>query len=125
MGYNLSKGISRLKGQAEKDALGRWGLFRTFFLCLISLYIFSLILPKYDLPSDNSSWEKKTSAELNNKITWLEDSYFVITPGASSIYLKIAETLDGVFETKSSNNNEDNFSFGTFLTYLALSLIHI
>ncbi len=125
MGYNFNKRISSLKGQAEKDALGRWGLFRTFFLCIVALYIFSLILPKNEssqASTSNSSWEKKTASELNSKITWLEDSIFVIVPGASSLYLKIAETLDGVFETQSSGS-EESFSFDSALTFLARKIV--
>lgn len=113
MGYNFSKRLSSLKEQAERDDLGRWGFYGAFAICVFSIALLTFILPKHTDPS-NTSWQKSTAIEFERRLQWLQDSPFVLTPGASSIYLGVAQTLDSIFTTKMTQKEEEESSIFNF-----------
>ncbi len=129
MGYDLGKRLSDLRKQTDEDLSARWRVKRTVFLCFLGFIVARyLIIPTTETPSKINAarleqsnteetesqdlWIEDTKVLVTTRIQWLKSSPLVLFPGTSSIYEKIARSLDLSFNLAGEEEpNESDLFF--------------
>ncbi len=140
MGYNLGKRLLDLRKQTDEELSGRWSVKRTAFLAfLVLVFCRFFLLPLTTFPSAESHpeshlrgtdqsveehsppekdlWVQNIQVTVQSRVSFLENSPFVLVPGASIMYQQLAQSMDSIFTLIKSPEDAKNADIDPFFTF--------
>ncbi len=137
MGYELGQRLSDLRRQTDESLAGRWPVKRLVILCIVGLLLSRyFILPTVTYTSEDGSeevhaldpWVENIRETVLSRAKFLDDSLFVMVPGASKLYIALASELDNTFNllsepSKTSDIVDVPFTFADIFTWLSRVIV--